>query len=61
MQKYVGDLTTNDVIMIDGNAVVLDYLESHDDDRITVRGYFESDGTDFSVTVPSDFSFRVAL
>lgn len=61
MRKYAIDLTTDDRLMVNDAEVILDYIESDDTDRITLRGYFESDGTDFTVTVSSDFAFRVAL
>lgn len=62
MRKYAIDLTTDDRLIVNDSEVILDYIESVEDaDRITLRGYFEADGTDFSVTVSSDFAFRVAL
>jgi len=62
MRKYASDITTDDQLIVNDSLVILDYLESSaDGDRVLVRGYFESDGSDFQVNVPSDFHFRLAL
>ncbi len=59
MQKYAEDLSTNDVILINGEEVMLDFLSPMPNDKIHVRGYFYSNGDDFSQIVNADFIFRV--
>lgn len=59
MQKYAEDLTTHDVILINGEEVILDFLSPMPDDKVHVRGYFVSNGDDFSQVVNADFIFRV--
>lgn len=59
MQKYAEDLSTLDVILINGEEVVIDYLAPWPGDKIHVRGYFYSNGDDFSQVVRADFIFRV--
>lgn len=60
MRKYAEDLTTNNVLLINGEEVIVDYLAPMPDDKIHVRGYFVSNGDDFSQVVSADFVFRVA-
>lgn len=58
--KYATDLTLLDRIIMDGEPVILDGLESIDNgDRVAISGYFEWNGDDVTFTVLSDFAFRV--
>lgn len=59
-RKYASDLTSNDVLIINGEDVMIDYLEPHED-RVLIRGYFDSNGDDFTQIVDADFAFRVSV
>lgn len=64
MKKYAFDLSLDDVLLVtkDGEeqTVVLDYMEVRQGGRrVLVRGYFESDGSDYSMTVDFDHVVKV--
>lgn len=62
MRKYASDLTTNDVLLINGEDVMIDYLESQSEaTRVLIRGYFDSNGDDFTQIVDADFTFRTTV
>lgn len=58
MRKYAEDLTSRDVLIVNGEEVMIDHLENNDG-RVTIRGFFDSNGDDFTQIVDADFVFRV--
>lgn len=60
MKKYVSDVTVDDVLRIGDRTVVLDYMEVRSgSDRVLLRGYFEDDGSDYSLAVSMDHVVNV--
>jgi hypothetical protein len=60
MRKYVSDVSVDDVLRIGDRTVVLDYMEVRaGSDRVLLRGYYEDDGSDYSLVVSLDHIVNV--
>ncbi len=62
MRKYVSDLSSKDILIVEGREVYIDIIRPETiGENVWIEGYFDDNGDPFEVSVPVDFSFRVAL
>lgn len=48
MDKYVFDLSTDDVLLVDNQRVIIDSFTPISDDTLLIGGYYEDSGDDYS-------------
>lgn len=62
MKKYASDITDNDILIVKGRNVIIDWLYyDQEADIITFLGYFEDNGDEFQSQVYRDKVYTVNL
>jgi len=60
MRKYASDLTTNDILIVNGERVEIQYLDIADDGKVKIEGFYSDNGDGFVVSVDPDWTFGIA-